>query len=57
MSGVQVRGGATAEEVAAVLAVLTAQPAAAEPPVDGFAGWRAGRRRALRRTSEPDRPI
>jgi len=54
--GVRVRGAATAEEVAAVLAVLSAQPAAADPPPDGYTRWRAGRRQALRRAGEADRP-
>jgi len=54
--GVTVRGAATAEEVAAVLAVL-ARTGRDEPGDDGYERWRATRRRALRRAVEPiDRP-
>jgi hypothetical protein len=44
--GVMVRGTATAEEVAAVLAVL-ARVGDEAPVADGYARWREGRRRAL----------
>ena len=53
--GVRVRGAATAEEVAAVLAVLAAQPGTDDPSADGYARWRAGRRQALRRLPAADR--
>lgn len=54
--GVTVRGAATAEEVAAVLAVL-ARAGRDEPAADGYVRWRATRRRALRIAVEPiDRP-
>jgi len=53
---VTVRGAATAEEVAAVLAVL-ARAGRNEPAADGYAAWRATRRRALRTAAGPiDRP-
>jgi hypothetical protein len=54
--GLRVRGAATAEEVAAVLAVLahSGRPAGGEQ--DGYARWRETRRQALRRTGERDRP-
>jgi hypothetical protein len=53
---VRVRGGATAEELAAVLAVLTTSTAAPEP--SRYEQWRATRLRALRRAGENgDRPI
>jgi len=54
--GVRVRGAATAEEVAAVLAVLSAQPAPAQAADDGYGRGRAVRRRALRSTGESHRP-
>ena len=54
--GVRVRGGATAEEVAVVLALLTTPPAAADRAPDGYARWRATRRQALTHTLEADRP-
>jgi len=54
--GVRVRGAATAEEVAAVLAVLARTNGDAEVHEDGYERWRAGRRRALRHTAESDRP-
>ena len=53
--GVQVRGAATAEEVAAVLAVL-ARTNAENGDADGYPRWRSVRRAALRRTGESDRP-
>jgi hypothetical protein len=56
MSGVRVRGAATAEELAAVLAVLS-RPAEGDEQPAGYARWRDVRRQALRRTPEPDRPI
>jgi hypothetical protein len=56
MDGVTVHGAATAEEIAAVLAVLS-RTAGAEPEPDGYERWRAVRRRALRRELDgADRP-
>jgi hypothetical protein len=49
---VTVRGGATAEEVAAVLAVLR-RPVADAP--DPYERWRAGRLAALSRTASRSR--
>jgi hypothetical protein len=43
--GIDVRGGASAEEVAAILAVLATVPAA--DPAAGYALWRATRLAAL----------
>jgi hypothetical protein len=54
--GVRVRGAATAEELAVVLALLSAQPAAGDPPADGYAHWRTVRRQALRQSPEVDGP-
>ena len=51
-SGLVVRGVATAEEVAAVLAVLSRTGETAE---DGYLRWRATRRRAVR--EDPLRPV
>jgi hypothetical protein len=45
---IEVRGGATAEEVAALLAALVSGGRdTAEAQEDGYARWRRGRRRAL----------
>ena len=53
---VTVRGGATAEELAAVLAVLTGPPA--EPEPSRYQQWRATRLQARRRAvGSDDRPI
>jgi hypothetical protein len=53
-----IRGGAEAEEVAAVLAVLAAwSPAGAPPGLSGLAAWRAGRRTALARTTRAGQPV
>jgi len=49
-----VRGGATPEELAAVVAVLR-RPAAGQPPEDGYARWRRIRLAALRRDVGADR--
>ena len=51
---VAVRGGATPEELAAVVAVLR-RPAAGQPPEDGYARWRRIRLAALRRDVGADR--
>jgi hypothetical protein len=54
---VTVAGPATAEELAAVLAVLTGRSASAPPP-SRYDQWRAGRQHAVRRVvSADDRPI
>ena len=45
MSDLTVRGNASAEEVAAVLAVLRSAPSA--PPASAYERWRAGRLKAL----------
>jgi hypothetical protein len=45
-SGLVVRGGATAEELGAVIAVL-ARHGGAEEPLNGYERWRSGRRQAL----------
>jgi hypothetical protein len=54
--GLQVRGAPTAEEVAAVLAVLARAHAAPDGAGDGYLRWREVRRRALRPTGAGDRP-
>ena len=55
-AGVRVQGTATAEEVAAVLAVL-ARWGRDEPDPAGYARWRAARLRALRAApATDDRP-
>jgi acyl-CoA carboxylase epsilon subunit-like protein len=56
MNGLSVRGSATPEEVAAILAVLT-RVGRDEPQPDAYARWRAGRQRAVRVPHEAvDRP-
>jgi hypothetical protein len=50
-----VRGTATPEEVAAVLAVLSRNGEARETKDDAYARWRALRRAAVR--SDPVRPV
>jgi len=54
--GVRVIGAATAEELAVVLAVLSAHSPAGDAVPDGYARWRAVRRQALRPGPEVDRP-
>jgi hypothetical protein len=46
MNGIRVRGGATAEEVAAVLAVVGRSED--EPVPDSYSRWREGRLAAVR---------
>jgi hypothetical protein len=48
---IAVRGGASAEEVAAVLAALSHRQGD-QQHVEGYAAWRASRLRALRRYPE-----
>lgn len=50
--GVRVSGGATAEEVAAVVAALSARAGAPREVRDGYEGWRRGRLAALGRRKE-----
>jgi len=48
MTDIEVRGGATDEELAALLAALaTGGPGPREAREDGYTRWRRGRRRAL----------
>lgn len=49
MSELQVRGNASPEEVAAMLAAVSARPAPAAQTRDPYARWRATRLAALRR--------
>lgn len=53
MTPITVRGNATAEEVAAVLALLSTRRAEEEP--DGYRQWRATRLKSLRRKAFPER--
>ena len=53
MRAVTVHGNPTAEEVAALLALLSARPADEEP--DGYQLWRATRLKALRRKAFDER--
>jgi hypothetical protein len=60
MSGVTVHGSATAEELAAVLAVLAGAvgPAGGRTRPSSYDQWRLTRQRALRRSlGESHRPI
>lgn len=50
---IDVRGSATAEELAAVLAVLTVHAPLAEPAPDPYQVWRRTRLRAQRAVPEP----
>ena len=52
MSAITVHGNATAEEVAAVLALLSARQPSAEP--DAYRVWRTTRLKALRRKDFAD---
>lgn len=52
MSTITVHGNATAEEVAAVLALLSARQPDVEP--DGYRQWRATRLKALRHKAFAD---
>lgn len=51
--GVQVRGNATAEELAAILAVVAQPPT---PEIGGYAHWRSTRLAALRATNRCPEP-
>ncbi len=51
---IRVRGGATAEEIAAVTVVVRSLLGThADSPASPYAIWRAGRRAALRSTAPP----
>ena len=52
---VYVRGGATPEELAAVLAVVAAGSGGRSGPPEPYLIWRATRLQALRRTGNPRR--
>jgi hypothetical protein len=57
---IRVRGNATADELAVLLAALarsTARSRSPLRPVDGYRAWRAGRRRALADPPQPGRKI
>ena len=56
MNSLQLRGNASAEEVAAVLTALTCRSAPPARPGDPYARWRATRRAALHEHLHP-RPI
>jgi hypothetical protein len=49
MNSIEVDGGASAEEIAAVLAAIAGRRGPAEAPADGYAAWRRGRLAALAR--------
>jgi hypothetical protein len=50
---VAVRGNANAEELAAIVAILTSRP---EPEPDGYRDWRETRLKALRNKGLRDSP-
>jgi hypothetical protein len=52
MSGIEIRGGASAEDIAAVLAAVTRSAPAPAERLTGLQAWRAGRVAALRRSAE-----